>query len=816
MVSMRFFLTALAVCWSLALLQPTMAQTATVSSSIANSLAANDGLGTDPGIWLSQLDLIELEIEDEATIEPGRLSDLSSELTRIQRQARTAIDEYTRQLLPVQRELTSLGDKPDEEGIAESVEEQALRTGLQERVVEFQRQIRLSRLAAVRAENLQGRVSELEFGLITLQGLLRPTPSLFDSSTWRIAIRNADEYVQDLLTAPSEWWKRSSTLNAVQPLILLGISIAVALVSLFLRRRLQDLTESLQSRLEPNYTSRIAVAFIIGIAEILLPGLTFGVAAAGVYVLGNTDILLPALLLNVLIAALFFSVAAGLSYATLQPDKEAWRLIQVDDRRARNLHRRVEVLWFVLGLAYVIIETADVSGAGTPAFYTVATTLSDTIIVVLLLGLLPHRFVRTEDGSAHPVAVAVSVLMVPVLIAIPVLDFVGYARLASYLLGYLVATVLFTGLAILIRLSIGEGLAWLVDPRRGLRNRFRKGDRQGGELPAYFRITMFLIVDVVIYGSLIWLLLLVYGFPSSQINLWLGRFAEGIKLGNVTISPVDIAVAILVFAAVVIATNFARRGLASQLSQASTMDVGLRNAIVSGVGYVGLTIATIAGIGALGLDLSNFALVASALSVGVGFGLRTIVENFVAGLILLIERPVKEGDWIVIGGRDGIVKNISVRSTEVETFDRSRIVVPNSELVGQSVENWNHRNRLARVIIPVGVAYGSDTERVRRELLECAKGHPDVLTYPAPQVFYLEFGASSLNFELRVFVRDTDLYMIVKSDLHFAIDAAFREAGIEIPFPQSVVHMAAENNPPDTAEHLLENAVMEGKQSRPA
>jgi potassium-dependent mechanosensitive channel len=181
--------------------------------------------------------------------------------------------------------------------------------------------------------------------------------------------------------------------------------------------------------------------------------------------------------------------------------------------------------------------------------------------------------------------------------------------------------------------------------------------------------------------------------------------------------------------------------------------------------------------------------------VGIGFGLQNIVNNFVSGLILLFERPIRTGDWIVVGGTEGYVRRISIRSTQVQTFDRADVIVPNSELISGVVTNWMLRDSHGRVRVPVGVAYGSDTLLVKEILLRVAHEHSLVIqgsaVVPDPYVWFLSFGDSALNFELCAFVRDVSRRTTVLSDLNFAIDAAFREAGIQIPFPQRDLHVIA-------------------------
>ena len=191
----------------------------------------------------------------------------------------------------------------------------------------------------------------------------------------------------------------------------------------------------------------------------------------------------------------------------------------------------------------------------------------------------------------------------------------------------------------------------------------------------------------------------------------------------------------------------------------------------------------------LGVDFTNLAIIGGALGVGIGFGMQTIVNNFVCGLIMLFERPVKVGDSVEFGSQMGRVKQVGLRATVVATYDNAEIVVPNADLITSQVTNWTLAERRRRLKLPVGVAYGADVALVIQTLMECAEDNVLVLSNPKPAVIFFGFGDSSLDFELRVWIADFDSRRVVQSEINQDIDQRFRELGIEIPFPQRDLHL---------------------------
>ncbi len=261
-------------------------------------------------------------------------------------------------------------------------------------------------------------------------------------------------------------------------------------------------------------------------------------------------------------------------------------------------------------------------------------------------------------------------------------------------------------------------------------------------------------------------------------------------IGQVAVSPEFLIKTFIFLLLLVFVARKSRRLLRVYVLDRFAMEEGHKYALETATEYLIFIAGLAVGLESAGINLNSLALVGGALGIGVGFGLQPIVNNFVSGLVLLFEGPVKVGDRVQIADLNGDVVRIGARSTWVRTNDNIIVVMPNSEFVIKPVINWTATDRQVRFSLPVGVSYGSDPQQVREVLLAVAAANPDVLNVPAPDVIFTDFGDSSLNFDLRVWsITKVQTPLILKSDLYFATFAAFKEHGIEIPFPQRDLHL---------------------------
>ncbi|HEY4192512.1 MAG TPA: mechanosensitive ion channel family protein [Mesorhizobium sp.] len=483
-----------------------------------------------------------------------------------------------------------------------------------------------------------------------------------------------------------------------------------------------------------------------------------------------------------------------LANAALSPRLPNWRLIPVESTPGRWLVRLATAMALVIGGNTFLSIVNDQMNS--PLSLTIARSFLATIVfgVILILMALVRPFCTTDGvWKPWPAWLRYSAFALGAFtIGAALLGYIGLAIFVS-LQVVVTGTILLTAyIGFLSARAIGaEGGFGSSSIGRWLTEKGNVEEATLDQLGLAVSVALNLMI-VVIFLPLI---LLMWGFQLGDIQAWGYKLATGLTIGSATISVTGILSGIVVFVIGYFLTRWFQGWLDGSVMARGKVDTGVRNSIRLAVGYAGVAVAALVGISAAGIDLSSLALVAGALSLGIGFGLQNVVSNFVSGLILLAERPFKVGDWIVAGDVSGTVKKISVRATEIETFQRQSVILPNSNLINNAVGNWTHRNKLGRVEIKVGVAYGMDFRRAHEIMLEIARAHPLVLKNPEPFVLFANFGPAALEFEVRVFLADITDGSAVQNDIRFSILEMFDKEHIEIPSTARAVVAVEKHDP---------------------
>lgn len=388
-------------------------------------------------------------------------------------------------------------------------------------------------------------------------------------------------------------------------------------------------------------------------------------------------------------------------------------------------------------------------------------------------------------------------LVLSAILILLVLEVLGFRNLVIHISYVLGATFVVLALSLILYDSIDI----LIISLSAYSVFFRPGPRSEEDVSApkthSSKILRIGLKIYVIIGAVV-LTLHQWGVTNVDSDRLREIFFHGFQLTGIQISPLRVTIALLILFVFWPSIDYIKKRAENKLMKSGDFSESSRDTILTLTGYICHGALILITLGIAGVKLTGLTVIVGALSVGIGFGLQNIVNNFISGLILMFEKPIKKGDWILVGSTEGYVKKITIRSTIVQTFDRSDVIVPNSELISNQVTNMMFDDHRGRLRVSVGVAYGSDTELVQKLLLDIAHQHPQVITdgsTPVPRAWFQAFGDSSLNFDLLCHLKDIDIKLRVRSELHMAIDKSFRENGIEIPFPQRDVHIKNGSSP---------------------
>ena len=598
---------------------------------------------------------------------------------------------------------------------------------------------------------------------------------------------------QSVLAALGAWMTLALSKGALQVLLLLLIPLGAAIAASRFIRRIGIMRARRRGRsttAEPTPQQRGTTAIVKALA-ICFP---IWAALAGFYLIAAaadlTEPTTAGIIARGCLAIAWASLLIAVVNRSLTPTDPASRLLAIDDEAARRfvlLLRAMIVVWLIDQFWLLADSAVFTPHQQTVLHAVVVTGLYVLLLCALLLQLRSGALRRTSVNGWRVWTISLCALMAG-FIAIAVL--LGYVELARFVGSHAVSTAGLLWIMYLLHLVAESISSVSVVSGRPIEGEPEPEDEELGA-PALLtiRIIAGLIMDIVIVVLGVTVLLVLWRFDWVEVKGWIQAAFFGFQLGEIRISLQTVLLALGIFALGLVVTRFVQRWFTRRAFAGRRTDQGLQDSARVGLGYTGFVLSAVAGLSYLGFSFSNLAIIAGALSVGIGFGLQSIFNNFVSGIILLVERPIKIGDWIAVGGHEGMVKKISVRSTEIETIHRQSVIIPNANLITDAVTNWMHGNRTCRLDIPLGVAYETDVRILRKVLLEVGAVHGAVLKQPAPVVHFAGFGDSALDFELRVFVRDAGQRVNVASDMRFAIWAALKDAGIAIPFPQRDIHI---------------------------
>lgn len=751
----------------------------------------------------AKVTLDQIEAALDRRLSGDELTDLKRKLDPIRDALAASLAEIEPRLAEARDRLSQLGEKPAANAPPEAPEASQMRETQTKAVADIDARVRSIKVLQVRADQLADRIVDKRRQLFTAELFERSTP-IVDPRFWSELSGALPWMGRSAGFLFTDWWDHLTGVVGTGRLAVAAATALAAIAVLFivyrtLRRR------GLYRRPDDKPASELAkiLADLRVTAErsLVLPILV-GIAVAIVenfgLVLPRAEPLVPQ---AVIAAVLVISCTRGVMQGAFAPGAPAYRLVPMPAGQADAIFDAMRAAaWIVAGwIFFLALARVLIAPVAVTALFTAMTALAIVVVIIVYLRRTTERSPDEEvataeaaDAAAPPEDIEPAIwgwtrpLLWLIVTAIVVGIIAGYSALSAFIATRLVAAVVIAAATIIIlRLLDAVFAEWSgANTHRGrvlAASIGIKPDRlqlTGTLLAGILKVTILVLSAFTVLGP--------WGFGGAAATLDDAFF--GLRLPEVRTLAFNVLGGAMVLIGGFFVLRAVQRWVRDKVLPLSGMDAGLQNSVSTIFGYAGFALVLGITLRQLGLDLSNLAIVAGALSVGIGFGLQSITSNFVSGLILLAERPIRVGDSIVVKGEEGYVRKISVRSTEIETFERATVIVPNADMITGVVKNWTHSNTLSRIAVPVRVAFDSDPEVVRDELISVACDNRFVMQQPPPRVFLMRFADTGLDFELRCVVSNVEYALTVRSDLQLAILNRFREKGIMIaPPPQAAI-----------------------------
>jgi len=764
-----------------------------INISLSNISFAQQSDKNSDWLSLAQEKIITQEAYvKQATTENTRVAALTDQLKdilAIKSQAQSCITKTETELTKIYDDLITLGEANSKE--AEEVTKK--RASLLSKQKTSDNQLSNCKLLLLQSQDLTETINQLQQGILAEQ-LSARTPHIITVIT-------------DNLKSPTAGWQDAvSFLRSQYQLKLLSYEQFTLLIILatfglvggihFARRMRDSLAQSARP-------SDSVSAFTFGTRACLASALPYLLpliisSAFLSYILPLSP--LPFITKTSYILSIYLALTIFINIS-FSPTPPAPVYLTRPDKLSRRLAKHLKILLSIGLLGYFILSGEFKASLSEPIYY-LGRSIFSVLFIINLIAILWMLRLFSWAILSRPLRLFISGILIVSLIA----DLIGYRNLSFFILGGVIATSASLAFTLLIYRLLTDLFNGLDEGRLDWEKKLRKriGLKKGALVPGLLWLRI--ITFTGLWGSFSIAALHIWKLDDPWVTIMTSYLSEGFEIGSLKITPALIVGGLLTFALITNLTRYTKNKALPHLLKHTRLDRGAKEAVTSLAGYTGVAIAILIGLSISGVHMQNIALIAGALSVGIGFGLQNIVNNFISGLILLFERPIRRGDWIVTGDTEGYVKAINIRSTQIETFDRADVIVPNSELISAKVTNWVLRDPVGRITVSVGVDYDSDVDRVHKILMDIAAEHPMVITshrrFPAPKVLFINFGDNALNFQLRCFIHDIDQRMNVISELNFAIIKAFRAEDIKIPFPQQVITVSNWQDQDKAQQHL--------------
>ena len=779
------------------------------------ALAQGDTVAdNDPIVQLAQADKdlkqIQAALDDADT--PDTLKTLSDRALAVQRDADAARNALQPQLEQMDARVAQLGEVV--EGTVEARDIALQRKALNQQRSDIASAIARAKLLAGDAKQLGADIEKMRVSQFS-EELARKVNSPLSPSLWKqFATHVPVDYGRLVsLYRQGESTARKAIAQHGWTAPLTGVALALLMffpLRLWLRAAGRRYAAS--ERAPDGRLRRSGLAVWLLAVGTLLPGFAAVAMVASLESIGAIPPRLEQLAVHFQVATFVASFIAALSACLLVPKRPSWRLLSLDDTAAWRLRKYA---WGAAGLTFISILLVEINRASRTSDITtvavdglIAITYMALIIAILVSLARLHRRqaaeaqtkldAQAESGAKQPKApvrrsgwIVLARLAGHIVVAAAVVaTLLGYLNFALFVAQQLVwgAVVL---LAASLLLKFADDLSlWLLSPssRAGRSIVLTTGLTESRVEQAGVLLSAVLRVGVIV------LAVLALAAPFGNLNAFYGgldSLSNGLTIGKTTLKPSSVAYAVLAFLLVWAVMQAFQNWLVNTYLPKTELDAGARNSISTVTRYLGIIAAVLWGLTALGIGFERLALVVSALSVGIGFGLQAITQNFVSGLILLAERPVKIGDWVKLGDQEGDIKRISVRSTEIQVGDKSTLIVPNSELITKTIRNMTMGNALGRIQIQFSVPLSTDVAAVRTILLDSYAAHVAVLAEPAPSVFIDSIANGQVAINSFAYVSGPRAVYGVRSDLYFTMLQTFAAAGIALSSPTDI-HLVRE------------------------